>query len=83
MYNNLRSVLSRLQKGISKLSDADVRSIILNHEERIKHLEMINEASSTSGSDPVAGAEDPKPGAGKRGRPRKSDAPSSEKAGDA
>ena len=84
MQHSMQSILSRLVKGISKLSDSDMRQLIINHEQRIADLEKRHEeASSSSGSTPVAGAENPKPGAGKRGRPRKSDAPGSEEARDA
>ena len=82
MFNSMESILQRLIKGISKLSDSDLRQLILNHERRIKELED-EQASTAPGSDPVAGVKDSKPGAAKRGRPRKSDAESAEKGGDA
>lgn len=84
MFNNIDSVMKRLVQGIGHLSDSDVRGLLLDLNRRITELEKHHEeASAPSGSDPVAGSKDSKPGTGKRGRPRKSDAPGAEASGDA
>lgn len=81
-FNDINSVMGRLSRGVGKLSDSEVRLLLFDIFNRLEKLEN-EEAPRTSGSDPVPGVEDPKPGTGKRGRPRKSDGASSEAGGDA
>ena len=79
--NDIAAVKARLVRGVGNLSDSDVRLLFFDI---YNQLEALNEkTSSAPGSDPVPGGEDPKPGTGKRGRPRKSDDARPEAGGDA
>lgn len=81
-YNDLSNVKKRLQLGVSKLNESEIRLLFFDIYNQLEELKN-EQANGASGSDPVPGAEDPKPGTGKRGRPRKSDAARPEEGGDA
>ena len=79
--NDIASVKARLMRGVSKLSESDMRLLFFDI---YNQLEALNEATNGAprGGE-VSGAKNPKPGTGKRGRPRKSDESRPEAGGDA
>jgi hypothetical protein len=80
--NDMKSIRMRLVRGISKISDSDVRILFMNMLNDIEELQNELETLRTSGCSQVCPGEDPKPGA-KRGRkPRGADGKGPEAAGD-
>lgn len=72
MQNNIESIRGRLTRGMSALSDSDVRLLLHDVFNRLEELENA-ETKCSSGSCPVPGGEDCPAGTGKRGRRDKSD----------
>ena len=83
MMNNYNSIKSRLVRGMSALSDSDVRLLLIRMLADIEEMQNELKTLRASGCCEVCPGEDSKPGA-KRGRkPRGADGKSSEAPGDA
>lgn len=83
MMNNYESIRSRLNRGMSALSDSDTRLLLIKMLNDIEELQNEIQTLRSSGRCDVCPGEDPKPGA-KRGRkPRRADGEGAEASGDA
>lgn len=82
MQNSIDSIKGRLTRGMTSLSDSDVKILLLDIMNRLEELENAT-TNRAPGSDPVPGGKDSPAGTGKRRRQGKSDGKSTEESGPA
>ena len=83
MYMNREQLMRRLKSAAAPPNPAETRQLLLMMEARIHELETRIESMGRPGASEDSDGKDRPAGTAKRGRPRKSDAKSSDKTGSA